>query len=113
MLIREFTESPDLQDVDLIDDLEFFIKNDDKFYRRTFWPTLSKLKSDIKSGKGADSNCFRNCVDQAALLYCKKFNIADNPKSVFTDVDRDSLAKKIFDNERTNIEKGTYDRSAE
>jgi hypothetical protein len=109
MIITEITQAPDLKDVDLAEDLEFFMRNNPSFYRRVMWPIISKMKQDIKSGKGCKEDCFRPCVDQGALLYCKKFNIPDNPKSVFTNVDRDSLARKIFDKERINIEKGIYD----
>lgn len=109
MLIREFTETPDLDGVDLIEDLHFFMHNDPAFYRRVLFPAISKLRDCIKTGKDVKDDMFKNCVDNAADIYCKKFNIHDNPKSVFTDVDRDSLARKIFAQEQERIVKGDYD----
>jgi hypothetical protein len=71
---------------------------------------LSKVKAHIKAGKPCKDDIFRPCVDHAASAYCKKFNIHDSDKSVFTDVDRDALAREIFGQERDRIQKGEYDR---
>lgn len=109
MRINEFTEVPDLEDVDLLDDLHFFMQNDPSFYRKVFYPLLSMLKKHVKTGKRCKNTIFRPCVDHAITLYCKKFNIPGNEKSVFTDVDRDSLARKIFAQEVERIEQGDYD----
>lgn len=111
MLIREFTESPNLEDVDVKDDLKFFMHNDPGFYRRVFFPMIAKVRDHIKQGHPCRDDIFRDCVDKAAEIYCKKFNIADGAKSVFTDVDRDQLAAEIFGEERDRIEQGDYDRS--
>lgn len=113
MLLRELDEKYNLKDLDLLDDLEFFMLNDDKFYRRILHPELLKMKNNLESGVACEDNCLRPCVDKAAILYCKKFNIPDNPKSVFTDVDRDAVARKIFGKEQDNIAKGHYDGRSE
>jgi hypothetical protein len=109
MLIREFVESPDLEEVDLKDDLKFFMHHDPAFYRRVFFPMISKLKKHLQSGKKCHSSVFRPCVDSAAETYCKKFKIADGHKSVFTDVDRDEIAQSIFGEESDRIQQGRYD----
>ncbi len=109
MLIREFTEEPDLDGVDLVDDLHFFMHNDPKFYRRVLYPLISKLRTHVKKGKKCKDEVFRNCVEQAIAQYCKQYNISGNPTSVFTNVDRDSLARKIFNDEMNNINSGAYD----
>ncbi len=109
MLINEFTNAPDLKDVDLVEDLHFFMQNDPTFYRKILFPLISKLKAAVKGGQSASADMFRGSVDKAVDAYCRKFKIPGNPKSVFTDVDRDSLASKIFGQEKENISKGTYD----
>lgn len=100
-----------LEDVDLVDDLHYFMNNDPKFYRRIMYPVLSQVKNKMKQGQGCKHDVFRPCVDTAAKLYCKKFQITDNDKSVFTDVDRDALARKIFQQESERIKQGAYDRN--
>lgn len=106
MLIREFTESPNLEDVDLLNDLHFFMNNDPNFYRKVFYPALSTLKKHINSKSQCNDTLFRPCVDQAVRIYCKKFNIPGKETSLFTNVDRDSLAKKIFAQELEHIKQG-------
>lgn len=110
MLIREFVESPDLKEVDLVDDLKFFMENDPTFYRKVLFPMILKVKKHIKAGQRCKDTVFKNCVDQAASIYCQKFNIQDNEKSVFTDIDRDKLARQIFGQEVERINQGVYDR---
>ena len=110
MLIREFTEIKELKDIDLLDDLEFFMTHDPKFYRRTFFPMIARVRDHIKSGKQCSDTAFRSTVDSACDEYCSKFKIPGNPKSVFTDVDRDKVARSIFGKEHDNIAKGVYDK---
>lgn len=113
MLLRELDEKFNLEDSNLLDDLEFFMMNDDKFFRRVLHPELLKIKDRLNSGQACDDNCLRPCVDKAATVYCRKFNIPDNEKSVFTDVDRDAVARSIFGKEQDNIAQGHYDGRAE
>jgi hypothetical protein len=97
-----------MEDIDLVDDLHFFMNNDPKFYRRIMYPVLSQMKHKVEKGQKCNHKMFNPCVDTAAKIYCKKFNIPDDDRSVFTDVDRDSLARKIFQQESDNIKKGIY-----
>lgn len=110
MLIREFVESPNLKEVDLLDDLKFFMENDPQFYRRVMFPLILKIKKHVKSGGKCKDNIFRSCIDSAVHTYCQKFRIPGNEKSVFTDVDRDKLARQIFGQEIDRIHQGVYDR---
>lgn len=110
MLIKEFVNSPlNLEDVDLKDDLKFFMHNDPGFYRRVLYPMIARVRDHIKQGHPCRDDIFRGAVDHAAKVYCQKFKIPQNEKSVFTDVDRDELAREIFGKERDHIEQGDYD----
>ena len=111
MLLRELDEKFNLEDSNLLDDLEYFMLNDDKFYRRILFPQILKIKHKLNAGQACDENSLRPCVDTAAKIYCKKFNIPDNEKSVFTDIDRDAVARSIFGKEQDKIAQGQYDRS--
>lgn len=107
--MNEVANTPmNLEDVDLLDDLHFFMHNDPNFYRSILFPMIGKVKNHVNAGKRCKDTVFRGCVDRAADAYCKKFNVAENVKSVFTDVDRDELARKIFGQERDRIEQGQY-----
>lgn len=109
MLIKEFTQTQNLESADLIDDLHFFMHNDPYFYRKVFYPLILKVRNHVKAGKQCTDKVFQSCVKQAMDMYVQKFNIGGNTQSVFTDTDRDELARKIFGQEMEHIHKGTYD----
>lgn len=106
MKLREIFQQVNFEDTDLKDDLVFFMYNDDKFYRRMLHPSIVNFKNKIKNNQPCEDTYFRSCVDDACKIYCKKFDITDNEKSVFTDVDRDEVARKIFGQEKQEAERG-------
>jgi hypothetical protein len=105
MKIQDLYKQTNFEDADLKDDLMFFMYSDDKFYRRMLFPVIHDFRQKMKSQKGCEDVFFRSCVDQACKIYCKKFDIKGNEKSVFTDVDRDEVARKIFGQEKQEIER--------
>lgn len=109
MLLSELDSSKDLKDIDLLDDLHYFMHNDPKFYRNILYPTISQFRNRLKDNQPCSPKGFRGCVDKAAEEYCKKFKMDGNPNSLFTHFDRDELARKIFGQEKENISQGKYD----
>lgn len=105
MKINELDERFNLKEIDLIDDLDFFMNNDSQFYRRVLHPMIIKVRDHIMKGGKCKDTVFRGCVDKAVSAYCKKFDIPGNEKSVFTDIDRDEVARKIFGRERDHAQK--------
>jgi hypothetical protein len=98
----------EFKDVDLVDDLLFFMHNDPAFYRKVLFPRISDMKSKIKSGGQCSEKYFMPCVDKAVNSYCTKFKIEQDPKSLFSNEELSSLAEKMFHQEKENIEKGVY-----
>jgi hypothetical protein len=99
------------KDVDWVDDLKFFMHNDPRFYRTVVYPVIAELKSKLKSGSKCNEMSFMPCIDKAIPSYCNKFKITQNPKKIFDDEEIKDLAVKMFHEEKSNIEKGVYDRS--
>ena len=56
MLVRELDEKFHLEDSNLLDDLEFFMMNDDKFYRRIMYPQLSLMKNKLEAGEACEGD---------------------------------------------------------
>lgn len=113
MLLCELDPNTDLKDVDLLDDLHFFMTNDSKFYRDKLLKCIVDLKKHITADQPCDHSIFITAVDEAVEQYCKKFKIDGNQASVFTGVDRDELARKIFDQESEHIKSNTKKKSEE
>lgn len=113
MLLSELDPNLNTNDVDFLSDLHFFMVNDPAFYRKVYFPCILRLKDMMhKDDQSPSEMLFRKCVNAAIEQYCKKFDIV-NSKSVFTDVDRDQLARKIFSQEKENIANGHYDHRKE
>lgn len=112
MLLTELDPNLTLDGVDFVDDLHHFMINDPSFYKTVLFPAISNLRDKLKSDQECSENHFKNCVNIAMAKYCKKFNVG-HPTSVFTKTDRDSLARKIFGDEKENILSGKYDDRSE
>ena len=103
----EFVDSDkvpgEFSDVNLIDDLEVYMNNDPMFYRKVLYPSVSNLRSRIKSGQPCNETCFLPAVKQGAKSYCKKFNIPNDTNEIFADDELKDLAVKIFHQEQNNF----------
>jgi hypothetical protein len=110
MLLKEMfspigAPKEDDQEIDWLDDLKFFIDNDDQMLNRYFFPAVDRHKEH----KG-NPNVFKvyirpieNCLNH----YCKMFDIQDReekfPKEKLID-----LAKRFAEEQSKHIEKGDY-----
>jgi len=94
---------------DVVDDVVVFMRNDPMFYRKSFFPAVSRVADMHRAGKTIDQNkCLGDMVEQALQTYCKKFNIAQQPDNVFNNDDRQSIIDKIFAEEMEQIKNGEY-----
>ena len=110
MLLREMwspigAPKQDQDEIDWLDDLKFFIDNDNQMLDRYFFPAIKKHKEYQNN-----PNVFKLYVkplEQCVNHYCDKFDIDDRenkfPKNKLID-----LAKKIADEQSKHIEKGDY-----
>jgi hypothetical protein len=98
----------EFKDVDLVDDLLFFMHNDPAFYRKVLFPRISDMKSTMKAGGECGEMHFKPCVDKAVGSYCNKFKIQQEPNSLFSKEELSNLAEKMFHQEKENIEKDVY-----
>lgn len=111
MLLKELNEKFDeLKDVNVVDDLQFFMNNDPAFYRKVLYPSILSMKEKIKGGSSCSEDHFLPCIKKGADSYCQKFKIKKPSKDLFSDEEVKELAQKMFHQEKTNIEKGVYDR---
>lgn len=106
MFLREFTDniksSKDVEDY--LDDLLFFMDNDPMFYRKQFFPLISKFQAYIKKNKNCNRGVFIKCIKNAKKEYCEKFDIDENHKSLSDDKLKE-LSGQIYDREIENLKK--------
>jgi hypothetical protein len=110
MRIDEFSQTTDTSlPFDVVDDVVVFMRNDPMFYRKSFFPAVSRVADLHREGKPIDQNkCLGDMVEQALQSYCKKFNVARMPDEVFNNDDRQAIIDLIFSEEMEQIKNGEY-----
>ena len=111
MLLREMWSAigapkDDQQEIDWLDDLKFFIDNDDAMLNQYFFPAVKRHKEH--QGNPRVFNVYIRPIETCLDHYCEKYDIDDReekfPKEKLID-----LAKRIADEQEKYLEKGDYD----
>jgi len=93
------------QDIDWLDDLKFFIDNDDTMLNQHFFPAVNRHKEH--AGKPNVYKVYIGPIEKCLGSYCDKYDIKDKedkfPKEKLID-----LAKRIANEQEKHIDKGDY-----
>ena len=96
-------------DFDLVDDTCAFMRNDTQFYRKQFFPVMSKIADMHTAGKKINHRDHMGpMIERGINEYCSKYDLGRSPEDVFTQTDRDALTDKLFSEEMEEIKKGEY-----
>jgi hypothetical protein len=91
--------------VDWLDDLKFFIDNDNKMLQNYIFPALKKHEKH--AGHPKAYKIYLKPVKSCAKIYCDKFNIED-AEDKFNEESLTELAKRIADMQEKFIKDGHY-----
>ena len=94
------------QEIDWIDDLKFFIDNDDDALGNYFFPAVKKHKE--WQGHPDAYKLYIRPLETCKEEYCKKFNV-ENPGEKFPREAIIELARMIATEQEKHIEKGDYE----
>lgn len=121
MRIRELLEGKKFNDLDfvtkdqdgeklnydLIEDLTFFMNNDDETYRRHVYPSVARCLDNLKAKKQTFPKFFEDAVEKSYKNYCKKYPIRhlsdDLEKEMF-----EEICKKLHDELCRDYDDGKY-----
>ena len=111
MLLREMFSAigapkEEDQEIDWIDDLKYFIDNDDKMLSNYFFPAVKRHQEHQHN-----PNVFKvyiRPIEQCLDHYCEKFDI-DNREEKFPKEKLIDLAKRFAEEQEKHIEKGDYE----
>jgi len=100
--------APDEKDkeIDWIDDLKFFIDNDNHLLSHYLFPAIKKHKDHLSHPKAY--TLYLKPIKFALKNYCNKFKIEDQEEK-FTEESLIELAKKICEEQKKHIEDGDYE----
>ena len=94
---------------DVVEDLFVFMKNDPMFYRRVYFPTISKVADLIKNNKKVSfTKAFAPVIDKAIEAYRNKFEMSKSVSKQFSPDSKESLINRIKEEELPSIRKGDY-----
>lgn len=110
MKITEFAQPVDKSlPFDVVEDAIVFMRNDPMFYRRQYYPTVTKLADLTRSGKSCDKmKLFAPVIEDGLNQYCRKFKLADQADEIFNQDDRTAIIDRVFSEEMDLIKKGEY-----
>ena len=112
MLLREMfspigAPKDEQQDIDWLDDLKFFIDNEDDMLNRYFFPAVKRHKEH--QGHPHIFKIYIRPIENCLNHYCDKFDIEDRdekfPKDKLID-----LAKRFAEEQENFLKKGDYDK---
>jgi len=95
----------DQQDIDWLEDLKFFIDNDDKMLNQFFFPAIKKHKEH--QGNPNAYKLYIRPLSKCKEAYCEKFEI-EQPEEKFTKEKIIELAKYIASEQENFLKKGDY-----
>ncbi len=110
MLLKEMFSAigapkQDQDEVDWLDDLKFFIDNDDTMLNQYFFPAVKRHKEH--KGNPNAYKIYIRPIESCKEAYCEKFEI-ENPQEKFPKEKIIELAKYIADEQEKFISKGDY-----
>jgi hypothetical protein len=121
MRIRELLEGKKFNDLDfvkqgedgtginydLIEDLAFFMHNNDDIYRRHLFPSVEKCLQGVKSKKTVKPEIFKLAVEESYKNYIRKYPIRQLPTSLDEEMCLE-VCKKLHDDFRKDYDDGKY-----
>ena len=121
MRIRELLEGKKFNDLDfvkqgedgtginydLVEDLTFFMQNDDDVYRRHTFPSVMKCIDTIKAKKQLSPSIFERAVEESYKNYIRKFPIRQLPNELEDEV-FEEVCKKLHDDFSRDYDEGKY-----
>lgn len=110
MLIKEFHKLPkETLSFDIAEDTIIFMRNDPTFYRKTYFPAITRLADTHRQGKNIDPNILlMPMVEKGCNEYVKKYNIGMGPEEAYNNNDRTNILQRIYSEELEQIRNGEY-----
>ena len=98
----------DLSDIDWIDDLKFFIDNNDDILENYIFPAVRRQESNLNNKDSFQLYLepLKSCVKK----YVTAYDVPD-PEDKFTSEKIIELAKKIADEQKKHIDDGDYENN--
>jgi hypothetical protein len=92
---------------DIVEDLTFFMNNDDDVYRHLVYPSVSKCLAGIKANKKTSPSIFEKAVREAYTKYVASYPLRELPDEIDGGV-CEQACKKMHEETCKNASEGQY-----
>lgn len=92
---------------DLVDDLQFFMNDNDEVYRRLVHPVITKCSNRIEKKRNTHADMFKPAVQKSYEIYIKQFPIKELPDEI-PDKLCNEICTQIHDEVCEHISSGKY-----
>lgn len=94
-------------DFDLVEDLTFFMNNDDDTYRRHLYPSVAKCMSIAKTKKAINPIVFKTAALEGYKNYLKQYPIRELPDQLDNKL-CEKVCEKLVDDFKKHHDEGKY-----
>jgi hypothetical protein len=94
-------------EINYLDDLKYFIDNEDTLLSKFFFPAISKQKKQADNDQAY--KLYVEPVRKTVNVYCQKFKLEDIKDKIFNDNSIIKVAKRIADEQKNHINKKEYE----
>jgi hypothetical protein len=94
------------QDIDWINDLKYYIDNDDEVLSKNFFPAIKRHQNYV--GNPNVYKIYIRPIENSCESYCEKFQVSEREKK-FPKEDLIELAKKFAEEQEIHIKNKDYD----
>jgi len=94
---------------DMCEDLVVFMKNDPMFYRKEYYPAMTRMSDLYRVGKKFDfAKEMMPVIEKAKTQYCEKYKMPKPAEAMFNEEDNVSIVERLQEEEYDRIRKGEY-----
>lgn len=94
-------------DFDLVEDLMFFMNNDDDTYRRHVYPAVADCIECIENNRSTKPSMFKDAVTKSYQNYIKKYPVRDLPDNLEGELFEETC-KKFYEEVCTQHSNGKH-----
>lgn len=92
---------------DLVNDVIYYMNNNDNVYRQHLYPSIVNCVNRIKSNKSVDSNVFSQAVNAGYKSYINEYPIRELSDELSSST-RKKICDAILDKIKTDVSDGKY-----
>jgi hypothetical protein len=92
---------------DIVDDVQQYMKNDPKFYRKIYYPTMCKMQEAMK-GKGEAKDLIAPMIVLASRGYVEQYKINKKAEELLTSEELDDIVNRVYEDEIEALRQGEY-----